>query len=269
MADVAFLASLWLIGCGNMAGAMLRRWLDVGVDPASVTVIRPSGTAVAEGVRVVTALPDEPGPTVALLGVKPQKLDEVSAAYRDKIGVGTVLVSILAGVDGASLRARFRDAGAIIRAMPNTPVAVGKGTIALCGGDPRSAQVTEALMQPLGLVEWVDEALLDVVAALTASGPAFVYRFIDALAAGATGLGLSPEQAQRLAIAMTEGAASLAAQAEVTPDQLAERVASPGGMTREGLNMLDNQAALDRLVARTLSAAVQRSREMGEQARRR
>lgn len=265
---IGFPASLWLIGCGNMAGAMLKRWLDVGLDPAAVTVVRPSGAAVAEGVRVVTEPPGGPAPAVALLGVKPQKLDAVAPAYADHVGGDTILISILAGVDLASLRSRFSNARAIVRTMPNMPVALGKGAVALCGDDAAAGAMAEALMGPLGVVEWVDEPLLDVVAALTASGPAFVFRFIDALAAGAAALGIPCEQAQRLALATAEGASALAAAAGESPHQLAERVASPGGMTREGLNVLDEYAALNTLVERTLAAAVRRSREMGEQARR-
>jgi len=124
-------------------------------------------------------------------------------------------------------------------------------------------------MAALGHVAWIeDETLFDIVAALAASGPAFVFRFIDALAAGAAALGLPRDQALRLATATVEGAAALAAAAPENPRQLAERVASPGGMTRAGLNILDTDAALDRLVRATLDAAVQRSRGMGEEARR-
>jgi len=260
---------IWLIGCGNMAGAMLRRWLEVGLDPVTVTVIRPSGLAVANGVRVVTEAPQGESPSVALLGVKPQKLDEVAPLYRALIGRGTTLISILAGVELASLRQRFPGAGAIVRAMPNTPVALGKGAIALCGPDkPGARQLAESLMRPLGAVEWVDESLFDLVAALTASGPAFVFRFIDALASSAAALGLPPGQAQRLAIATVDGAGALAAASDEDPASLAERVASPGGMTRQGLDILDADAALADLVRRTLKAAADHSRKMGEAARR-
>jgi pyrroline-5-carboxylate reductase len=265
--QVDFPSTLWLIGCGNMAGAMLRRWLEVGLDPAAATVIRPSGLPVAQGVRVVTQPPQGQAPAVALLGIKPQKLDEAAPAYRDLLGSDTTIISILAGVELASLRERFPHAGAIIRAMPNTPVALGKGATALCG-DQSARGTADNLMRALGTVEWVDEGLFDIVTALTASGPAFVFRFVDALAAGAAALGLPSQQAQRLAVATVEGAAALAAAVDESPHQLAERVASPGGTTREGLNVLDADDALDRLVQATLDAARRRSREMGEAARR-
>ncbi len=262
--------ALWLIGSGNMAGAMLRRWLAVGLEPASVTVIRPSGAPVAGGVRVLTRPPAGGGPAVALLGVKPQMLDAVAPAYRDLFGPDTTLISILAGVELASLRARFPAASAIVRAMPNTPAALGKGATALYSddADPEARALVERLMRLLGQVEWIaDEALLDVVAALTASGPAFAFRFIEALAEGASNLGLPRDQAVRLATSTVEGAGSLARLSGEGPHQLAERVASPGGMTRKGLDVLDSDDALNRLVEATLAAAVRRSREMGAEAR--
>jgi pyrroline-5-carboxylate reductase len=117
-------------------------------------------------------------------------------------------------------------------------------------------------------VEWLEsEDLMDLVTALAGSGPAFVYRFIDALAAGAAGLGLPVEQAERLAVAMVEGAASLAAASEHSPGELARRVASPGGVTQVGLDILDRDESLPRLVAECLRGARDRSAEMAEEAR--
>lgn len=270
MIDLTLPGPLWLVGCGNMAGAMLRRWLDAGLKASQLTVIRPSGTPSAQGVRVVTGPPEGEQPALVLLGIKPQKLDEVAPLYATLVGRGTILVSILAGVEQGTLRRHFPSARAIVRAMPNTPVALGKGATSLYSEEASGSDrvVVERLMSALGLVEWiVDETLFDVVAALTASGPAFVFRFIDALAAGAEALGLPEDQARRLAIATVEGSGALAASAGETPHQLAERVASPGGMTRKGLDVLDGEKALRRLLHDTLEAAVRRSREMGQQAR--
>ena len=259
-----FTRVIWLVGCGNMSGAMLSRWLTVGLDPATVTVIRPSGVSPAPGVRILTELPDEPAPDLLLLGVKPQKLSEVAPGVARAVGPETKLVSILAGATMATLRASFPRAGAIVRAMPNTPVALGRGVVGLHGD---MAPEVEALMSPLGLVEWIaDEVLFDVVTALAGSGPAFLFRFIDALARAGAALGLPADQAARLAIAMTDGAAGLAAAASEPPTVLADRVASPGGMTRKGLNVLDEGGALDRLLQATLDAAVRRGREMAAEA---
>lgn len=259
---------LWMIGCGNMGGAMLRRWLDTRtLAPADVTVVRPSGVAPHPGIRTLTAPPaDEAPPDVLLLGVKPQLLDAVAPAWRDV--AAAVLVSILAGVEQAALVRRF-PATTIVRAMPNLPVALGKGVVALAATDADEAVragVTR-LMAPLGLVEWVDEARLDLVTALAGSGPAFLYRVIDALAAAAADLGLDAAQAARMALATVEGAAALAAGADAAPATLAERVASRGGSTRAGLDVLDRDDALLRLLRETLAAAARRNAELAAAAR--
>ena len=262
--------SLWLIGCGNMAGAMLDRWLATGMDPASVTVIRPSGKAVAEGVRVLTQVPDEPPPAIAMLGMKPHQLDQVAATLAPALGPDTILLSIMAGAEIASLRTRFPAPRHIVRAIPNTPSRVGKGATILFAEEAEAPvrATVEALMAPLGLVEWVDdEKLFDIVTTLTGSGPAFVFRFIAALAESAVGLGMDPERAQRLAIATVEGAAVLAGASDVGPHELAERVASPGGTTRAGLAVLDAEDRLARLVRDTFDATVRREQEMRDEAR--
>lgn len=265
------LSPLWLIGCGNMAGAMLGRWLDTGLDPATVTVIRPSGKPVADGVRVLTALPDEPPPALALLGIKPQQLDAVAPTLAPRLGPDTILVSILAGAEIEALRRRFPAPRTIVRVMPNTPSRVGKGATILYadGGDPDARAATESLMASLGLAEWIDdEQLFDIVTTLTASGPAFIFRFIAALADAATGLGMDPARARRLAIATVEGAAALTAVSGDDPNTLADRVASPGGTTRAGLSVLDADARLASLIRDTFQATVNREREMREEARR-
>ena len=255
---------LLMIGAGNMGGAMLRRWLDGGLPAERVTVVSPSGRAMPAGVRVVAAVPAEPFDTI-LLGHKPQQLDLVAPALRGH--APRLMVSILAGVELATL-APLVDAP-VVRAMPNLPVAIGKGVVALHGAraDEAGARAA-ALMAPLGLVEWIGvERAFDLVTALAGSGPAFLYRFVDALAAAGAALGLPADQAARLALATVEGAALLAAGADVAPGVLADRVASPKGSTREGLDVLDRDDALQRLLADTLAAATRRNREMAEAAR--
>ncbi|HTI31659.1 MAG TPA: pyrroline-5-carboxylate reductase [Sphingomonas sp.] len=250
---------IWLIGCGNMAGAMLRRWLDCGLDPATVTVVRPSGAPVANGVRVVNCVPDEPAPDLLLIGVKPQMLADVASGLQT-VATGTIL-SILAGTRLASLRETFPHAAKIVRAMPNLPVALGQGVVATVSDAPVDADVA-ALLAQLGLVEhFPDETLFDAVTALAGSGPAFTYRFVDALAKGGTALGLDPTQASRLALATTQGALALARQGDAPLADLADRVTSKGGSTRAGRDVLDT--ALDDLVARTLAASTKRNAELG------
>jgi pyrroline-5-carboxylate reductase len=260
----AGISAIWLIGCGNMAGAMLSRWLETGLDPSRVTVVRPSGKPVANGVRVVTEVPNEPAPAILMLGFKPFHLLDV-APQLSAASAGATVISILAGTETSTLRRCFPVARAVVRAMPNLPVAIGKGVVALHGD--HSAQV-DTLMQPLGLVEWIaDEHQFDAVTALAGSGPAFLYRFIDALTQAGVAIGLSGDQSQRMAIATIEGSGLLAAASDVSPAVLADRVASKGGSTRKGLDVLDHDGALIRLLTDTLAAAQARNAEMAAASR--
>lgn len=262
---------IWLLGCGNMAGAMLGRWLESGLDPAAVTVIDPNRTeAPAQGVRLAATAPaDEGAPAALLLGVKPQMFAAAAADAARLAGPSTMVVSIMAGIDGDTIARRFPDAAAVVRLMPNLPVALGKGVAILhaARGDAAARAAADALAKPLGLTLWVDdEALIDAGTAVSGSGPAFVYRFIDAMAAGARALGFAPDQAAALALATVDGASALAAGADVDPATLAERVASPGGTTRAGLDILDSGDALVDLVGRTLDAAARRAVELKREA---
>jgi len=261
---------LWLVGCGNMGGAMLRRWIATGtIIPRNVTVINRADRALPEGVTQGRVFPEGRLPDAVMLAMKPQQIDDVAAAQASRLAGVPILISILAGVDHASLARRF-DSESIVRAMPNLPVALGKGVVALhadrVAEDARS-RVT-ALMTPLGLVEWIDDpALFDLVTALAGSGPAFLFRFIDALAVAGATLGLGKDQAARLALATVQGAAAMAANASESPAMLADRVASKGGSTRAGLDVLDDQKALEQLLVETLAAATQRNAEMAAAAR--
>ena len=260
---------LWLIGCGNMGGAMLRRWIAAGLNPATVTVITRSGQGAPEGVRSLTALPDEEAPATVMLALKPQQIDAAQALLAPMRGKPQLLLSILAGVDYAALSQRFA-ADTIVRAMPNLPVAIGKGVTSLytAGASEEAIAAAEAFAAPLGHYEWIaDEAHFDAVTALAGSGPGFVFRFADALARAGAALGLPVEQAARLAIATLEGSAIMAAEADVSPGILADRVASPGGSTREGLNVLDRDDALVALLTATLAASERRNAEMAAAAR--
>lgn len=261
--------TLWLIGCGNMAGAMLRRWIAAEtVRGEEVFVLNRREQELPAGVRQGRVLPDGPLPDAVMLGVKPQQIDEVAGQAAERIAGVKLLVSILGGADEASVAARF-EAKAIVRAMPNLPVEIGKGVVALhsISADANARSATAALMAPLGLVEWVEAGQFAAIGALAGSGPAFVYRFVDALAAAGEALGLPAQQALRLALATAEGGALLAAQSDDAPGVLADRVASPGGSTRAGLNVLDADDALKRLVEETLAASVKRDAEMAAAAR--
>lgn len=270
MTDPLLPGPLWLAGCGNMAGAMLSRWIEEGVDPAHVSVIRPSGAPAGAGVRVTTDYPEDEVPAIVLLGMKPRQLDAAAPALAPILDRETILVSILAGVELVSLRARFPIPRTIIRAMPNLPVRLGKGVIGLCSDseDGAARALITGLMATLGHAEWFEnEEGFELAGELTGAGPAFLYRFIDSLSAAAERLGLPYDQAGRLALKMVEGAAALAGASEDDPETLARKVASPGGTTEAGLKVLDADRALVDLVERTLEAARARSLEMAAEAR--
>jgi len=261
---------LLILGCGHMGGAMLAGWLAAGWQAARFTVVDRSLPAAPAGVTLLRALPASGDYDAILLGIKPQALDEVAPGVARLAGRGTVVLSVLAGVELASLAARLPAASGLVRVMPNLAVAIGKSPLGLVeqGLDADARARVSALLTPLGPPEWLaDEALLHAVTALAGSGPAFVYRFIDALAVAGERLGLPREQAARLALTMVEGAVLLAAGSEYTPGELARRVASPGGTTQAGLDVLDAGDALAGLLARTLAAAQGRSVVLAEAAR--
>jgi pyrroline-5-carboxylate reductase len=260
--------TLLIVGCGNMAGAMLRGWLAAGFDRGRFTVADPAKPA-TPGVRWLEQVPAEGSFDAILLGVKPQLFGQIAPHVAPLAGPGTSVLSLLAGVDIATLQAAFPQAWAHVRVMPNLSVEVGKAPIALAerGLAERGRAALVELLEPLGQPEWVSEASFDLVTALAGSGPGFVYRFIDALAVAAAELGLPREQADRLALATVEGAAALAAASPHSPGELARRVASPGGMTQEGLDVLDRDRALVRLLTETLRAARDRGEQLAAEAR--
>jgi pyrroline-5-carboxylate reductase len=259
-----------LIGCGNMAGAMLSGWLAAGLAPGRFAVFDPNVGELPAGVRSLAAAPADERFDAVLLGVKPQALDDVVPMAEPATGPETTLFSILAGVELAVLAEQFPRAAGLVRVMPNLAAALGKSPIALAsqGLDDAARDAAKALLAPLGTPEWVEEAEFDLVTALAGSGPAFVYRFIDALAVAAQDLGLDESKAKRLALAMVEGASALAAASPHDPGELARRVASPGGVTLAGLEVLDKGDSLRSLLERTLRAARDRSAEMAAEARR-
>jgi pyrroline-5-carboxylate reductase len=261
--------AILVAGFGAMTGAMVDGWLASGLPPAAIVACGPRPKATPTGVRFVTGVPDGPFPVV-VLGMKPQTLAEAAPGIEPLAGPATVLVSVLAGVELATLARRFPRAGAVVRLMPNLAAAIGKSPVALVGRglDDTQRSVVTALAERLGGTEWLaGESQFELVTALAGSGPGFVYRFIDAMAQAATRLGLDPEQARRLAVQMVEGAGALAAASPLSPGELARKVASPGGMTQKGLDVLDAGEALVRLVEQTLAAASARGREMAAEAR--
>lgn len=258
--------ALWFVGCGNMAGAMVKGWRRAGTDFSNALAIRPSGASV-EGVRTVSAIPTEGEPATVILGFKPQKLDEVVPVLEPRVGSSTQVISILAGVEVESLRARFPKAASIVRAMPNLPVSEGKGAVALFG-DREIDPVLAQFFEPLGLVHVArDEAEFAAVGSLAGAGPAYVARFIAAMAKAGEERGLEPDDSARIALQTVLGTAAMAEAQGEDMQSIAKRVASPKGTTEAGLAILDEDGAMDRLIARTLEAAARRSAELAAAAR--
>lgn len=262
--------SILIFGCGNMAGAMLEGWLAGGVPASTFTVYNRTPKPVPEGVEQVNTVPEGRVFDAVMIGVKPQVLPTVADQLEPLMGPETCVFSILAGNEMASLAAMFPRAHSVLRIMPNLACALGKSPIALGAqglSEDERAEIT-TLMEPLGTPEWLErEDQFHAVTALAGSGPAYVYRFIDALAKGAAELGIEPGTAQRLATAMVEGAAALASASPLSAGELADKVASPGGTTRAGMNVLDADGAVNALMLATLRAARDRSEEMAAEAR--
>ena len=259
----------WFVGCGNMGGAILDGWRTGGLDLSPVTVIRPSGKPV-EGTRVVTSPAEAgPGPRLAVLAFKPQKLDQVAPQLSPALGAGTAVVSLLAGVECDSLRLRFPDAGAIVRATPNLPVAVRRGVTGLYSADADGSAVgaINDLFSALGYAMWMaDEQKLAALGAVAGAGPAYAARFVAALAKAGARRGLTEDIASTLALETVLGTAWMAATRGEDMASVARRVASPRGTTEAGLAVLDHDGVLDELVALTIDAAARRGAELAEEA---
>jgi pyrroline-5-carboxylate reductase len=251
-----------------MGQAIIDGWRTAGIDLSQVVVIRPSGTPV-EGVRTVRSLP-EAGipPKMVVLAVKPQKLDEVAPQLKPWITGRTTVVSLLAGAEAASLRQRFSAAGAVVRAMPNLPVAIRRGVTALYtdSADEALKRQLGDLFVALGWAMWtVDEARLSAIGSVAGAGPAYVARFVAALAKAGEARGLSPEIASTIALETVLGTSWMAATTGEAMDAVVKRVASPNGTTEAGLAVLDK--ALDELIGVTIEAAARRGAELAEAAR--
>ena len=258
----------WFVGCGNMGQAIVGGWRAAGIDLSSAVVIRPSGMPVT-GVRTVTSVADAGAPPrMVVLGFKPQKLVDVAPLVNAWVTGRTTIVSLLAGVEVASLRKRFPGAGAIVRAMPNLPVAIRRGVVALYGDDADEKTRVElsTLFAALGFAPWMaDEAKFSAVGAVAGSGPAYVARFIAALTRAGEARGLSNEIASTIALETVLGTSWLAASDRESMEDIARRVASPKGTTEAGLAVLDER--LGSLVDDTLDASAERGRELAEAAR--
>ena len=257
-----------LVGCGRMGGALLHGWLVRGVREAFAVEPHPSHAA-PDAVRMVPDLGDVPAsfaPEAVVLAVKPQAAEAVLPAYQRFAEAGAVFVSIMAGRDEAGLRLLLGEDAAVVRAMPNTPAAIGRGFTAAHAGrgvDAARRLLAEALLAAVGEVCWVeDEASLDAVTAVSGGGPAYVFLLAELLEAAAREQGLSPELARRMARATVSGSGALLAASEEDAATLRRNVTSPGGTTERALAVLMADDAWPALVRRAIHDATARSRAL-------
>ncbi|MEM7526174.1 MAG: pyrroline-5-carboxylate reductase [Pseudomonadota bacterium] len=269
MTDLAAaVPSLLLLGCGKMGSAMLEGWLAGGMAPSAVQVIEPAPTDWLVGLAGdgLVLNPEHPQPaSVAVLAVKPQMMGAAAPALSGFGGGATLMLSIAAGTPIAAFEAMFGAGTPVVRAMPNTPAAIGRGITALVGNataGEAGLSTAEALLEPVGAtVRLETEDQMDAVTGLSGSGPAYVFHLIEALAAAGEAEGLSPALAMRLARATVSGAGALADASEESAATLRQNVTSPGGTTAAGLSEL--MPALPDLMRRTVAAAAARSRALG------
>ncbi|HRY07415.1 MAG TPA: pyrroline-5-carboxylate reductase [Hyphomicrobiaceae bacterium] len=266
---------LVLAGAGKMGGALLAGWLKRGLDPRLVVVQDPGppgevaqllkDNAIQSSTSAANAL--EVAPAVIVVAVKPQAMEAVFPDLAKLAGPDTLILSIAAGKPLASFEKHLPQGTPVIRAMPNTPAAIGRG-ITVCVGN---AHVMEAqrvlatsLLEAVGEVGWVDEeSAMDAVTALSGSGPAYVFLLAEAMAAAGERQGLAPELAARLARATVAGAGELLHLSGESAGQLRQNVTSPGGTTAAALSVLMREGSgFAELMAEAIAAATKRGREL-------
>ncbi|ODN71490.1 pyrroline-5-carboxylate reductase [Methylobrevis pamukkalensis] len=269
--SLATAAPLVLVGAGKMGGAMLDGWLDQGLDPASVTIVDPTLSPLAEtftlrGVSHAARLEDIGlTPAVVVLAVKPQIMGSVLHAASRVLGPRTVTVSVAAGTTLATLSAGL-GAGPVVRVMPNTPAQVGRG-MSVCVGNAAVSEgdraLVTALMNAVGETAWIDdEALIDAVTGVSGSGPAYVFLLAEALAAAGRAAGLPADLAEKLARQTVVGSGELLRMSPLPAATLRENVTSPNGTTFAALQVLMAEDGLGPLMEKAVAAATRRSREL-------
>jgi pyrroline-5-carboxylate reductase len=260
---------LVLLGCGKMGSAMLQGWLSRGVPPGAIWVIepRPSDWLKSTGVHLNAGVPEQAA--VVVLAVKPQMMGDALPAVSRLGGGETLFLSIAAGTTIATFESAFGSTTPIVRAMPNTPAAVGRGISAITGNTHAgedSLDLAQALLAVVGEVVRLDgEHQMDAVTAVSGSGPAYVFHLIEALAAAGIAEGLPEELSMQLARATVCGAGELAHQSPESAAQLRINVTSPGGTTAAALGVLmDEETGFPALLRRAVKAAADRGRELGK-----
>jgi pyrroline-5-carboxylate reductase len=263
---------LVLVGAGKMGGALLEGWLRLGLDPASVAVLepQPSPQVAALAARGIRLNPDPKvlaDVAVIVLAVKPQVAAEVIPPLAPMICGSTVVVSIMAGRTLRFIAGALDSACALVRAMPNTPAAIGRGiTVAVpLRASPAQRELADLLLSATGTVEWIeDEALMDAVTAVSGSGPAYVFLLAEALERAAAAAGLPPPLAAKLARETVAGSGELLHRSVLDAAALRENVTSPGGTTAAALAVLRGERGLVPLMQEAVTAATERSRQLAD-----
>ncbi|WP_276202827.1 pyrroline-5-carboxylate reductase [Geminicoccus roseus] len=264
-------ARVLLVGCGKMGSAMLHGWLAAGLPAANAHVVEPGPTAgVPRGVDWVfkaEELPADLAPDVIVLAVKPQMMDAAAAGFRPFVQRGGLVLSVAAGKTIATYEGYFGHGTPVVRAMPNTPAAVGRGASVLVANghaSPDQRRLAEQLMAAVGTTDWIeDEQLMHVVTAMSGGGPAYVFLLIEAMAAAAEKLGLPADLAMRLARTTVSGSGELARLVPEPAAQLRKNVTSPNGTTQEALAVLMADDGIQQLFDKAIAAAARRSEELG------
>jgi pyrroline-5-carboxylate reductase len=261
---------LALVGAGKMGRALLQGWLRFGVDPPKLVVIEPAPSPEtsalrARGVRLNPDTATLRDVAAIVVAVKPQVANDVLPGIAPMISASTVVVSIMAGRTLRYLSGTLQTSCALVRAMPNTPAAIGRGvTVAVpLGADRAQRDLADRLLRATGTVEWIDdEALMDAVTAVSGSGPAYVFLLAEVLAQAGAAAGLPPELATRLARGTVAGSGELLHQSTLDPAMLRENVTSPGGTTAAALEVLMGRNGVARLMNEAVRAATERSRAL-------
>jgi pyrroline-5-carboxylate reductase len=260
-----------LAGAGKMGGAMLSGWLAQGLDPKRVVVIEPHpsddiSALTAKGMALNPS-PQQIGAVATLvIALKPQTFREAGAMLQSFVGPSTLVVSIMAGTTIASITEAC--GGMVVRAMPNTPAAIGRGiTVAVAANNVSPAQraVADALLRATGSVEWVDdENLMDAVTAVSGSGPAYIFLLAEELARAGVAAGLPADLATRLARETVAGSGELLHRSDAPAATLRQNVTSPGGTTAAALEVLMGPDGMQSLLTRAVAAATRRSKELAK-----
>ncbi len=260
-----------LAGAGKMGGAMLAGWLAQGLDPGRAAVIEPHPSDdirahLANGVRLNPSPKDVGNVAAFVVALKPQALREAGPGLKPYIEGTTLLVSIMAGMTIASLKEVL--GGHVVRAMPNTPAAIGRGiTVAVAATDVSAKQreTADALLRATGSVEWVaDESLMDAVTAVSGSGPAYIFLLAEELARAGVAAGLPEALATKLARETVAGSGELLHRSDLAAATLRQNVTSPGGTTAAALEVLMGKGGLQSLMTRAVAAATRRSKELAK-----